>query len=328
MTALRTFAEQSVHYFIRPHERVPDQPIEDPAAWRGSELAADESTWSWTLTDADADELERAATAAMRSGMAMEDLTVEGFPIPALAERLGHWRAQLGAGLGVVRLRGLPVERWEDELSGWVFWGLGRHLGVPGAQNPQGELLGHVKDYGEDAGDYTGRRYRTAANLQIHCDAADVVGLLCLRTATRGGESRIASSVTIFNELLHRRPDLVPRLFEPFAIDRRDEEGPGEAPTFLLPPATFDGRLRTFWHSGYMRSATRHDIVDDFTPQEAALLDTYEAIAAEPDIRLDMWLEPGDIQLISNHNVVHARTAYDDDPASPRHLLRLWLSLT
>jgi hypothetical protein len=32
-------------------------------------------------------------------------------------------------------------------------------------------------------------------------------------------------------------------------------------------------------------------------------------------------------QLVNNHSVVHARTAYTDDPDSPRHLLRLWLSL-
>ena len=40
-----------------------------------------------------------------------------------------------------------------------------------------------------------------------------------------------------------------------------------------------------------------------------------------------MQFEPGDIQLISNHVILHARTAYEDDPDAPRHLLRLWLSL-
>ena len=41
-----------------------------------------------------------------------------------------------------------------------------------------------------------------------------------------------------------------------------------------------------------------------------------------------MQFEPGDIQLLSNHFTLHARTAYEDDPERrPRHLLRLWLSL-
>jgi alpha-ketoglutarate-dependent taurine dioxygenase len=43
---------------------------------------------------------------------------------------------------------------------------------------------------------------------------------------------------------------------------------------------------------------------------------------------LDMDLQPGDIQLLSNHTIIHARTDYEDyeDPAKRRHLLRLWLS--
>jgi hypothetical protein len=42
-----------------------------------------------------------------------------------------------------------------------------------------------------------------------------------------------------------------------------------------------------------------------------------------------MDLQPGDIQLLSNHSNLHARTRYEDfeEPALRRHLLRLWLSL-
>jgi len=42
-----------------------------------------------------------------------------------------------------------------------------------------------------------------------------------------------------------------------------------------------------------------------------------------------MNFEPGDVQLISNHTVLHSRTEYEDwpDPSRRRHLLRLWLSL-
>ena len=49
----------------------------------------------------------------------------------------------------------------------------------------------------------------------------------------------------------------------------------------------------------------------------------------EPDLYLDMDFEPGDIQLISNHTVIHSRTDYEDfeEPEKKRHLLRLWLSL-
>jgi len=41
-----------------------------------------------------------------------------------------------------------------------------------------------------------------------------------------------------------------------------------------------------------------------------------------------MEFQPGDIQLLNNAKILHAREAYIDydDPAERRHLLRLWLT--
>jgi hypothetical protein len=172
------------------------------------------------------------------------------------------------------------------------------------------------------------RRYRTRGDIAYHCDLADVVGLLCLRTARSGGASRIVSSVSVYNELLRRRPDLMDRLYEPFNLDTRDE---GNQLRYVpVPPCRYaNGVLRTFYHSDYFRSVVRHPDVPPFTTQEQELLDLYEEIANSPDLYLDMQFEPGDIQLISNHFILHGRTAYEDhpEPERRRHLLRLWLSL-
>ena len=42
-----------------------------------------------------------------------------------------------------------------------------------------------------------------------------------------------------------------------------------------------------------------------------------------------MQLQPGDMQFVYNHSLLHDRTAFVDwpDPAKRRHLLRLWLSI-
>ena len=139
-------------------------------------------------------------------------------------------------------MRGLPVAALGRRGRALAYWGLGQHLGQPGAQNPQGELLGHVVDTGEDAANPFVRRYRTAGDIAYHCDLADVVGLLCLRPARRGGASRIVSSVAVYNELLRRRPDLVERLYEPFCLDTRDEQGEGRLP--YVPVAALPLRRR------------------------------------------------------------------------------------
>ena len=324
-----SFGAQAMRYFQRPHESVRREPLAVPAAWRGSEMARRDD-WIVRLTAAQIDELERAADAAAARGRDLAAVRREDFPLPTLAPALAGWAHELLHGRGFLLVRGLPVGRWGDERAALVYWGLGQHLGEPGAQNPQGELLGHVVDTGEDAANPYVRRYRTAGDIAYHCDLADAVGLLCLRAARCGGASRIVSSVSVYNELLRQRPDLVERLYEPFCLDTRDEQGEGRLPYVPVVPCRYaGGRLRTFYHSDYFRSAVRHPEVPPFTPEEAALLDLYEAIANSPQLYLDMQFEPGDIQLLSNHFVLHARTAYDDDGGAgrKRHLLRLWLSL-
>jgi hypothetical protein len=187
-----------------------------------------------------------------------------------------------------------------------------------------------VTDYGEDAANPFVRKYRTATHIAYHCDLADVVGLLCLRTAKSGGASRIASSVAVYDELARQRPDLVQRLYEPFLLDTRDEVRADRPPWVPVQPCCYsEGRLRTFWHSDYFRSVERHAEAPRFTAAERELMDLYEGIAGSPDFYLDMMFESGDVQLISNHTVLHSRTEYEDwpEPGRRRHLLRLWLSL-
>jgi hypothetical protein len=326
MAAFRSFAEQALTYFIRDHEGVPTGQVASPAAWTGAALRGQADQWLSPVSQAEVAELEDAAARLRGRGVPMEEVTRGSFELPQLSGRLAALGREVRDGRGFVVLRGLPVERWGDELSSYIYWGLGHHLGVPGAQNAAGDLLGHVVDYGENIDDATVRSYRTTRNIDFHCDAAD---LLCLRKAPAGGQSRIASSVAIYNRIAEARPDLAARLFEEFALDRRGEEGPGEPGFVRIPAARFaGGRLRTFWHSDYFRSAPRHGEAAALDPLGAELLDVYDRIAADPDVHLDMWLEPGDIQLISNHTTIHARTEYEDaaDPAHKRHLLRLWLT--
>ena len=324
-----SFIEQTLHYFDRPHSQLPVQALDCEAAWRGAQMPSLEEL-AYVLDASEVAEVQSAVQTAMSSGSPVRDLVAQDFPLPLLAPRIAQWREALSHGLGFVVVRGIPVQQWTQEESECFFWCFGLHMGRPGEQNPEGHLLGHVIDLKETAAEETVRLYKTAANIEYHCDAADVVGLLCLNKAKSGGHSRIVSSVAVFNELLARRPDLAPRLFEPFALDIRDKEVNEAGSSLPIPPCRYaDGMLRTFYHADYFRSASRHDDVPDLTPIEQELLDTYESIAAEPDMYLDMDLQPGDIQLLSNHTNLHARTAYEDYPEADkrRHLLRLWLSL-
>lgn len=329
MTAIRSFGEQADNYFVRPTNGMPTSVVEHPAAWRGEDLAADPSRWLVSLTDEQIADISAAADALITEGVSQRHVTAGHVQLPSLDFELPVWQSTLRDGLGVVCLRGLPVRAWGAEKSAMAFWALGHRIGTPGPQNPAGDLLGHVTDDGQSGSAPLVRLYRTADEIAFHCDGADVVGLCCLRTARSGGQSRIASSVTVYNELVSEHPELAAELFEVFDVDRRDEQAAGAAPTFRLPPCSWDGStLRTFWHSDYMRSAERHDSVEISDLRRQAI-NQYDTIANRDGVHLDMWLEEGDIQLVSNHLVVHARTRYEDHVESDerRHLLRLWLSL-
>lgn len=322
----RTFAEQSLHYFDQPHTEVPLSPIKSPAAWSGDELRQAPETWQYQLSAPDIVEV----LAAVRSmeGLSLGEIDRDNFPLPTLGPKILKWRDAIMKGRGLMLVRGLPVWDWDMDTIERAYWGIGHHLGIPGGQNPDNELLGHVKDYGEAKNDPFVRLYRTTANIRYHCDAADIVGLLCLHPAREGGESRIVSTVTLFNELLNAHPEVASRLFEPFKLDGRGERKPGQRPYSLIPPCRYsEGELRTFYHSDYFHSVERHEDVT-LSEAETTILDFYDETGLQPGMYLDMELEAGDMQFISNHVIAHARTEYVDfdEPAKKRHLLRLWLS--
>ena len=207
------------------------------------------------------------------------------------------------------------------------LWGLGRHLGNPVCQNIRGHMLGHVRDVGVIAAtNFTVRASQSRERQLFHTDSADVVGLMCLATAKAGGESSLVSSMAVYNEMARRRPDLARRLFEPVAFDRRGEIRDGEGEWYTMPIFNdHQGLLSVSFTGRNVGSSQRHPDAPR-NPQDA--IDLFTSIAEDPELRLNMWLEVGDIQLVHNHTILHDRTAYEDwpEPERKRHLLRLWIA--
>ena len=54
-----------------------------------------------------------------------------------------------------------------------------------------------------------------------------------------------------------------------------------------------------------------------------------DGLCNDPNISLSFDMEPGDIQIVSNFSIFHARDAFIDysEPKLKRHMLRLWLGL-
>lgn len=304
----------------------PGQPVIDPAAWEPGDIRANED-WAYRLSRADIDELLGAVAHFRRAGKPLVEMVAADFPLRTLSAVLADVRNELLDGRGFVYLRGLPVADLTQEEAAIAYFGIGHHIGRPVSQNADGHLLGHVKDYaGRSIEDLNTRGYQTTAELGFHCDHCDYVGLLCLHTAKSGGASRFASSVTLYNRLLATHPDLVEVLCRDFYYSRAGEIPPGKEPWYTQPVFSFEqGYFSARGVSSYIFKAQKIPGVPPFTPAQREAIALFRKTVAE--CAVDLAFEPGDIQLLHNHVVLHSRSAYEDwpEPARKRHLLRLWL---
>jgi len=304
--------------------------ITGPSAWLGRDLQSSAARWVIQLAATHRNELDAAIRAFQATGSPLATISPAQFSLPTLGPLLRSVLDELLEGRGFALLRGFEVARYPREAQAIAFMGLGSHLGAPRSQNAKGHLLGHVKDLGLDVSDPNVRYYQTHRKLEYHTDSCDIVGLLCLKTAKAGGESFIVSSMTLYNEVCRRRPDLVPALFQPYPTDRRGEVPEGMRPWFDMPIFHWHaGRLSCIYVRQYIESAQRNfPQAARLTPQQVEAMDLLDTLSNEPDIHLSMAFEPGDMQFLHNHVILHSRNDFENwpEPARHRHLLRLWLA--
>lgn len=319
-----------------PTQSISRAPIAGRAAWQPAELGAG---WIRVLDDAQRKEIDEALASVKRRGFPLFGFGRDEFPLPGLNTLLADIDDELENGLGAVRLRGLPVDRYNEDDLRQIFWGIGQHLGTALFQNMTGEIMGEVRDETRDAAPTfilpepgqvlsSRARARSSGPLRFHTDRCDVIALLCVRNAKAGGVSKLASIPTIHNEMLRRRPDLLELLFHDFWRARpKDEDGAHSEPYFRLPVfGERDGKITSQYSRTYVEQAQEFAEVPRLTAAQNEALDLLAEIAEEKCMHAPFV--PGDIQLLNNHVVYHGRTAYEDDAQQrqDRLLIRLWLA--
>ncbi len=309
-------------------DAVPEK-LDLPCAWKSEELYEDTS-WIWPFSQESLDELDAALQYSKSLGLAEQAVTRDDFPLPNVAKVLDAMLDELEYGRGLVLMRGLPVEKYSPEDLRRLYWGMGTHLGTAESQNIKGELLQEVTDLGFDYNTDAHRGSMSSAQLRAHCDLTDIVGLLCVRPAREGGESTIRSAITIYNEMLETHPEYLPALHRGFQFDL-DGKGPTGDPlavTHVIPVYS--------WFEGQLSCRFNEKAIKDGAAKIGRLLPDLEREAIEwisaqtvrTEFELSMEFQPGDIQWLNNHTMLHAREAFVDhaDRSARRLLYRLWLN--
>eukprot|EP00891_Asterochloris_glomerata_P005068 jgi/Astpho2/5068/Aster-x0233 len=334
--------------------------IDDPSDWKAADWQGREDEYTYTFSQADTEELLAAVEAVKAKGVATEDdvlaLTKEDFPLPTLGKKLVGLGKEVNQGRGFQLVRGFPVEQFRGDRLGQVlaFWSFALHLGRPLVSQTDykedgtvyGSVLNHVTKGRwanvfkvEKNVDNTlvkprdPHRLLDTHRLHFHSDqgATDLIALLSLSAAKEGGDSKWVSSLAIHNELLRRgRKDLVEVLSTPGiwktplkndqASYQRNADGSLKGYEAVVPFEYHDGYLTIHFES--------HKYQDiELSPLQHEAVWAVATLAEDPEFHLSKKLQPGDIEIIHNPTIFHARSEVVDgeDDTDKRQLLRWWV---
>ncbi|PNK61443.1 TauD/TfdA family dioxygenase [Psychrobacter sp. FDAARGOS_221] len=299
-------------------------PITDKCAWQGKDIA-DKDDWIIRLDAHLMAVLDSALKTIEAKNLHAPDFEKSDVPIEddAFLKMVNAVSEELENGYGFIVIKGLDVSVYNEQQLTDIFYILGLYLGVPVIQNKERQLLGFVENVG-DVNDKQTRVYQTNENLPFHADLSDVVGLLCVRQAKTGGESSLVSFSAVYNTILKEYPEYLAYYYHPAYLNHLGKDGPGLTPMFSY----WDGKLACRYLRKYIE--TGHEIMGvPMSRVQIDALDIFDEISHRPEYRLDMMLEPGDIQLCNNYVVMHSRQSFEDYPEKEkrRKLVRLWLKV-
>lgn len=297
------------------------------AAWKAADLR-NEARWIFPLDDAAQADLRRALDRLDPEADPLS-LTRADIDLGAAAKVLDAAMREVRDGRGIALLRGLPRQDLDEAAFGRLTWMLGLHTGVARPQNRASDYLAPVRDAGSVYRSAGGRGYSSNAELDFHTDSADVVMLACFNQAREGGQSMVTSSVAAHEVLAAEAPDLAEVLHHPFWFSRQTEQAPDETPAYPNPVFdSADGLLCSKWNRNRILTAQRIEGVPALTGTQRAAMDALDAMLRRPELMFDMYLQPGDVQILNNHVTLHSRTEFADfdEPARKRLLFRLWLA--
>ncbi len=299
------------------------KPVTDRSAWTAEDMAKERS-WSFSLNEGQVSDLEKAL--ANVRGKPFGEITREDFPLPTMTDLLRKLQDEIRDGRGFATLSGLPTHFDYPDLER-IFWGISMHLGVGVTQNSETGLIHYITD-GALAPKDGARILGKPRPSKLHVDLSDVVGLFCVKQAPDNPMSLVASSMTVYNEILVDHPEYLPRLEEGFYWNRK---GPHESEKshseFKVPAwSAVNDIVSCRYHSGWIRGG-HEQAGEALTEEEAEIFGYIDEVSVANAFAFQ--LNTGEIAFWNNYTTFHGREGFaeTDDESQKRVLLRIWLDL-
>jgi len=302
------------------------EPLDDASVWTGDDLRGDQS-WRISLTDEQRRDLDEALHQVNDRRLQFAEIQQADFPLPSLMKALQRVLHEVRDGRGFAVLTGFPNDGYETGDLEKLYWGLCTHLGEGVTQNSEAGLIHYVTD-GALRPQQGARILGRPGVVNLHVDLSDCVSLFCLRQAPDDPHSSVASSMTVYNEILRQHPEYLPRLYEGFKWSRiKTPESETDHSGFNIPAySAADGVVTCRFHAGWIRGGM--DRAGEFLTDDEKEMFRFIAETADAH-RYDFPLGPGDVAFFNNYTVFHGRSAHEpiEDESLKRVLQRIWLDL-
>ncbi|MFH8259208.1 TauD/TfdA family dioxygenase [Streptomyces roseolus] len=247
----------------------------------------------------------------------------------ALAEKIN---AMLWRGTGFVVLRGLDlagltekqcVERCA-QVVGQVCTPVGFRL-----QRSSGELLTAATAPAVPRSAGSGDPAALHGDAQVllpHMDRGErqepprLLALLCIRPASHGGESLLASGPALYERLAAEQPEALR------ALHLNHHFGAGPDFDRVRPVFRHEGRTLRVHYNHYWIRRGQEETGTPFGPEQLSALHTMETLLQDPAMVMSLPLRRGDLLLVNNSAVLHGRTPFKDagTPGAQRCYARIW----
>lgn len=278
------------------------------------------------LTPAEVDRLVEMAD--LFEGQELSSVTPNECRDPAFSERLDAAVERMKTGPGFTIVSGLPMDRLTLEQAKRIYWIIGSHFGDACSQNLDGQMVGEVR---VQPNKMNFRAYSAAGPIVMHSDKIDMLSLMAIRPALRGGETRIASSLAVRNTILREKPEVMAILEKGFRWHRGGQQADGEQPET-------EYRVPIFGEHEGVRScvcgantSVEHQkkfFADEFGEADEAALNYFFEVRHRPEFAYPLSFAVGEMVFLNNYELLHSRDDFEnpEDPQKGRMLFRLWLS--
>ena len=235
-------------------------------------------------------------------------------------------------GIGFFILDGISFANFSDQHVNEIFRIISTSLGQLYVQNIKNEKFVVITDEGKSM--KTGGRYhQTKEGGSFHTDSPqwknvpDFIGLLCIRPAKIGGESKFVSSYTVHNQLIKLNPNFLQSLYKNFHFDKRNEFKKNESPTTFEPIFRYENNELKFRYLRNYIDDGQKLVNQPLTNEQNHILDELDKIVHDEKFAVSYDLQKFDMTFFNNHRIIHGRTSFEDftDYDKKRYMVRAWI---